>query len=398
MSDLAKIEPGIGSTRPVGRREGFSDLVRIAVRRVILLCTSLLILSYLLFFGLGAIPQAADLFVPAVLLGTCLLLSSLTTLFLVGRLVPNLRNGLHLLGIGLFIGALLISLNGSDEGLAALGVSVIALSGLLFLACIVQGYHERIWIVMRGITLMGIGLILWFGMSLQASSGEGLGTALLLSFTISGLLSLLGLYYDHQNNSLRMVGETFRPTLNILLLSGILPLFFLYLYIFRPMLQAGNAANVILIEWLAVGLIAAMVAIRFYLHFRARSAMTTMGNWTVLMQKVSFEEGDLRKATAALKGFIDAGKKEGIVVLLTSTLLINQISQERIGQILWFIINYQTPEVSLLFRWTYGDFQLKLREERIQIVTRVLADMADVVGLQSNPGGAVGRQQRAQEA
>jgi hypothetical protein len=398
LSDLAKIDPGIGSTRPVGRRAGFSDLARIAVRRVIILCTSLLILSYLLFFGLGAIPQAADLFVPAVLLGTCLLLSSLTTLFLVGRLVPNLRNGLLLLGIGLFIGTLLISLNGSNEGLAAFGVSVIALSGLLFLACIVQGYHERIWIVMRGITLMGIGLVLWFSTSLQASSGEGLGTALLLSFILSGLLSLLGLYYDHQNKSLRMLGETFRPTLNILLLSGILPLFFLYLYIFRPMLQASNAANVILIEWLAIGLITAMVAIRFYLYFRRNSEMTTMGNWTVLMQKVSFEEGDLRKATVALKGFIDAGKKDGIVVLLTSTLLINQISQERIGQILWFIINYQAPEVSLLFRWTYGDLQLKLREERIQIVTRALADMADVVGLQSNPGGAVGRQQRVQEA
>jgi hypothetical protein len=388
-----------GPTVPLRRREDISELTRAGARQVIVLCAFLLILYYVLYFGLATVPLAVALFIPVVLLGTCFLLASLATLFLVGTLLPHLRMGLRLFGAALFMGTLLISLSGSTEGLALLGGSVLVLGGFVLLTCIVQGYRVHLWIVLRAIALIGAGLVLQFGASLLPRRLEGLGTALLISFALTGLLSLLALFYAHRRSALRLVGGAFRPTLSVLLLGALLSLLFIYLYVFRPPLQAGYDAYVILIEWLAVGIVAAALAIRFYLYFRRRSALPAMGDWTILLQKVTFEEGDLRRATTALRDFIENGRREGAVVLLTSTLLINQVTEERIERILSPIINYQRPTVPLLFRWTYGDLERKLREERVQMISSALAQMAEAVGARYlSSGQQAGREQRVQEA
>lgn len=389
------------SPRPPGlqRAEDLSEQRRAAARRIIIFCAALLILYYLLFLGFSEVPEAQALFLPSMLLGACLLLASLSSLLLVGFLVPHLRAGLRWLGMMLFIGLILVSLNGVQPGLSLVGGMVMGLGALVFLACLAHGYSEHLWIVLRAVAFVLMGLVLRQAAVVLASRLDQLDAALLLAFAAVGLLSLIGLLYAHQNPALSSLGGFFRLTLNLMLLGVLGSLLTLYLMVFRPLLQVGYEAYVVLIEWLAVGILASVIGIRFYLYFRQRSGAPVMGDWTVLVQKVSFEEGDLRRATAAVRDFIDQGRKEGVVVLLTSTLLLNQMPEERIEQILRRIINYQPPSFALLFRWTYGDRERKLREERAQMVMAALQETAEAVDARYLSSGLhKGREQRAQEA
>ena len=209
----------------------------------------------------------------------------------------------------------------------------------------------------------------------------------------------MGLLFAHRRPGVSLIAGYFRPSLNLLLLAVLGCLLTIYLLVFRPLLQSGYEAYVLLIEWLAVGILAAVMALRFYLYFRRRSAAPVMGEWTVLVQRISFEEGDLGKATSAIRDFIDQGRKEGLVVLLASTLFVNHVPQERIAQILERIIDYRRPSFALLFRWTYGDMERKSREDRARMVSSALVEMAEAVGADHlNKGTQVDRGPRVQEA
>jgi hypothetical protein len=273
------------------------------------------------------------------------------------------------------------------------------LGALIFVACLAQGYNTQAWIVLRGLSLIVLGLVLDMEAQVLASPLEQLGAALLLAFAFVGVISLGGLMFAHSNPSLRRIGTLLSSSLNILLLAVLTALLTIYLMVFRPLLETNYEPLMVLIEWLAVALVAAIIGIRFYLYFRRRSAPPVMGDWTVLVQKVSFEEGDLARATAAVRAFIDKGRKEGMVVLLTSTLVANHVPEERVEKIMQRIINYQQPRFSLLFRWTYGDLEGNLRQARAQMVVAALQEAAEEVGARYLSSGLqVGREKKVQEA
>jgi hypothetical protein len=77
----------------------------------------------------------------------------------------------------------------------------------------------------------------------------------------------------------------------------------------------------------------------------------------------------------AVDAFVEKGRKEDLLVVVTSALLANGLTERAISKMLSELIDYREREVPLAFTWTYEEIAAAGKLDRLSLVERTL-DMA----------------------
>jgi hypothetical protein len=206
-----------------------------------------------------------------------------------------------------------------------------------------------------------------------ARSGMDFGTAIAYAMLIAAPMSLLSLLKYHKNPNLSSLGWYLNNDRNMIFVSLTVVLFFEYVIILRPLLAQRSPDAVVLFEWLFVALVAGYVAYYYRSYLGRMSEDQLVGDWHILMQKVSTEKGALEESSRAVKLFLEDGESEGLIVLLTSVMLENGLSRSRIEGVLRGLVRYRKEgEPPMMLRWTYRDYEAKVREVRMMVLVSAL--------------------------
>jgi hypothetical protein len=202
-------------------------------------------------------------------------------------------------------------------------------------------------------------------------------------FTAAAALTLLGIFRDSKNPYMAQVGEITSSYFFIVAMSLITTLYLNFiggrLTQVSPVIQQLSPY----VEWTGIVIIGAMI---FTIMRRGmkESMMVPVeiGPWAKHIQDLSPTKGKaLEDFTNIIKGFIDEGKKDRLLVKLFTFLDENRASEEEITGILSELINYRDVEPpNFSKRGTSDKIKKENQEQRTELLSRTVGKI-DNMGL-----------------
>lgn|GEM_PF-4340801 len=227
------------------------------------------------------------------------------------------------------------------------------------------------WPLVRsgGLALLGAAVLL-------GTTGAGpVGGAVGKAFLLSGALSLLAFTEHHADSRLRKVGTFFASDLRTGLATAGAVVLFLYLDVVRTELVDSNTAA--MLEWSAVALL--VLALAMVLHRGLRPVEEDI-DWSTPLMTIKDREGDLVRATGAVKAFVDRGEREDLLIMMVATLRANRVPDEEIARIIQGLVRYQPREAPLALAWNHEANRRDERWKRQRLITDALNEAAKISG------------------
>ena len=202
------------------------------------------------------------------------------------------------------------------------------------------------------------------------------GNIVFYCFLATAALSLLSLFKYSSKDYLYYIGNKLSSN-TVLFGIGVATLFVqVYLLDIRPSFPASISPYLIVAEWTAVCCISFAVFKSARDHLSNVSQNLKFGEWTVLTQKITNKKEELD----AMSDFIDDGKKERLLMLISNILLSNnipyKIGEEAIGE----LVQYRDPEPPKIASTRMAS---KIREEnrinRQRMLEKTLKTVEDVI-------------------
>jgi hypothetical protein len=234
-----------------------------------------------------------------------------------------------------------------------------------------SAYPSR-WVLIRFVLILILGWVAIILLSLLPYQHPDPLLPFLLGSLLPGLISLLGLFQGHVIPILRMLGRIFIKDLNVVLVSALGLLALVYLFLLRPLVISEASNQLPLLDWIAVALVLTLVVLWLLIQLRASSSVRVTGNWGRKMGRIVKGKGDREVATMAVDAFVENGRKEDLLVLLTSALLANGLMEGSISKVLSELVDYREKEVPLAFTWTYEEIAAAGKLDRLSLVDRTL--------------------------
>lgn len=340
----------------------------------------------LFIFGGGVSPEGEPLpafLLPATVVSAILITSAtLVNQLFEGTMTSPLSDALLTAGVTSFLTILLyLRPDYLPEDLGRLSLIVLIIGSLLAMRGLVMARSEPGGSVLRAVTLLAAAVLVPVTISsefLGLDLGDFREWACMGLLAIA-LLSLLSLLHRHSNFYVRAVGSLFAGGALIGTAAfGVLVLSF-YHGALRPAVLDDLPDQLVLAEWIVLGLViaACCAAMRSYLKKEGREAET--GKWGKHIQMIQTFKPELEETTAAVNGFITEGRKEELLVLMTSVLLSNGAPGPEVSKVIQGIVRYSAPPVPLAFRWAYGNAEAAMRRDREVLVNEMLAGAASVL-------------------
>ena len=207
------------------------------------------------------------------------------------------------------------------------------------------------------------------------------------------MFSLIGILDHHSNSVVRMVGRFFRNASNMITITVVLTLIFVYALKLRGMIAAKVPEQTVLAEWIVVAIAVMVVVYKFFSYFRSKEKKQDFCDTRKLVQSIYRDRGDTVYAQSVVDQFIVEGIREPLVVLLTTVLVQGRANPFDTERIIGNVVRYSSRERKFTFRWALGDEAAMTREERTRIVFEALDQTARVLGagyLMSSRANTVG--------
>lgn len=377
------------------RREMATDVYMPVAIRTLMLIIALAILY--IIAGPGRLfsdfqQLLAPFFVPVAAGVIAWYLGTLVPILFEGRMVAAVQDAFVALAIVLFI-ALTFSAF-SDFG--AYSLPTLLTGGTLVLYLLGAAYSDDARLVARALLLGGIGIsFLVFTGSSASSDISILGKIICGGFTLAAVLSLAGLLSGHTSKYVSHAGVYLGKLSTIALVCIVFISLLVYGQFLRPGLAASLGSNLMIVEWLALLTALAAAGYRIWSFAKNISADRQFGDLQTLVQKISYDRKHLETASSAVNGFVEQGRKEGLIVYLTRVMLDNGAPPKAIEGLIAGIVGCRDdPEPPLMLRWTKGDIVRRNRERRLAAVTDAVTAASGLV----KPGPTIAGAAPAKEA
>lgn len=384
--ESGSMAPGNGEGRTSARRKAALALT-VAAGVVILTAGALMVLS-----PPGGRINLWFVFPAVCAVSACYLASGLLGAAVRGKVAEPLHTGLQLLTLALLFGMLSIFFPNAPNGTLWFGLLLI-LTGLVALgAYIAKAYSDHYWLVGRAAAIALLGLTLEQGVGLTSTADLLRGVPLMVAVMV-GLLSLLGIVKEHSSPAVRLMGRFFRSTSNMITITIVLTLVFVYALKLRDAIAERAPDQTLLGEWIVLAIVVIVVVFKFYSFFRSREKKQDFCDTHRLVQSLYQNRGDTGYAQSVVDQFIVQGKREPLVVLLTTALVQGHADPNQIERVIGAVVGYTIAERRFAFRWALGNEEAMTREERTRIAFDALDQTAQVLGagyLMSNRANLAG--------
>jgi hypothetical protein len=382
----------IRQERPLENRELAADVyMPVAFRTITLIIV--LVLLYILAGSGRLFPELqallAPFFLPIAAGAVVWYLGTLFPITFEGRMVSSLHDAFVALAIVLFI-ALTLS---SFSDLSVFTVPVLLAGGAFIVYLVGSAYADWARLAARSVLIQGIGLSILALTGGSASADTSLmGMIFFAGFTVAAVLSLGGLLADHTGRYVAITGRYLGNMGNIALISIALFLLLAYGIYLRPGLATLLGDKLMIVEWLVLLAVLAIAGYKIWSFTKQVSHERQYGDLQTLVQKISYDRKHIETATSAVNGFVEQGRKEGLIVYITRVLLDNDVSPEAIEGIIGGIVRcHDDPEPPIMLRWTKGDIARRNRDRRLAAVTGAVSGGAALVkpeNVVASPGPA----------
>jgi hypothetical protein len=331
-------------------------------------------------------------FPPICAMAACYLALGLTGALVRGRMADSLRSGIQILTLTLLVGLLSIFFPNAPKGTLGFGLLLISAGFLAVAAYVAKAYSDHYWLVSRAVVIVMLGMTFELGVGLTSTADLLRGVTLMVAVMV-GIMSLLGIVNEHSNPTLRLVGRFFRSSSNMVAITVILTLVFVYALKLREAIREKAPDQTLLGEWIVLAIVAIVVVFKFFSFFRSREKQQDFCDTHRLVQSICQNRGDTGYAQSVVDQFIGEGKREPLVVLLTTVLVQGRVDPYRIERIIADVVRYTAREQKFSFGWAFGNEEAVTREERTRIAFDALDRTAQVLGAgylmsnRTNPAG-----------
>jgi hypothetical protein len=312
-------------------------------------------------------------------MSACYLASGLVGALTGGRMADSLRTGIQVLTLALLLGLLSMFFPNAPKGTLVFSILLILTGLLAVVAYLAKAFSDHYWLVGRAAVILMLGLTLEQGVGLTSASELLRGVPLTVAVLV-GALSLLGILHEHSNPVLRLAGRFFRNTSNMVTVTLVLTLVFVYVLKLRNAIAERAPDQTLLAEWIVVTIVIIAVVYKAYSLFRSREKPQDFCDTHSLVQTIHQNRGDTGYAQSVVDQFIAEGKREPLVVLLTTVLVQGRADPYQIERIIGDVVRYRAREQKFAFRWALGNEEATSREERTRIAFDALDQTARVLG------------------
>jgi len=346
--------------------------------------TLILVVVFSIIIVVGVLsPSGRLLFVliPLVLTSILFYIGSMSKVVLRGFRVDVLSDSVNIFAPCFCVSLIVLGMPDSmDVGMGSLAVPVFLLGLVGAIGLFSRPVSRQRWIVLRSLTILLVGLAVITALSLIPIEHSSGSFAFALGSLLPGLLSLLGLLEGHHDDNLRWLGRFMDRDRNVVIiaLGGVLLL--AYINVIRPVLVVDMPNQLPLLEWAIMAMLFSLVVILVFRKVRSMTRVRVTGNWGGRLESGLQGEGDMEIAMRVIDGFILNGRKEELVVILTSTMLANGISEISISRVLRDLLDYKEEEVGIAYKWTYGDIIKARRTDRMELVENLIQHVAESMG------------------
>ncbi|MGD0329588.1 MAG: hypothetical protein ABSB40_03975 [Nitrososphaeria archaeon] len=202
------------------------------------------------------------------------------------------------------------------------------------------------------------------------------GNIVFYCFLATAALSLLSFFKYSSKDYLYYIGNKL-SSYTVLFGIGVVAFFVqVYLLYIRPSFPASISPYLLVAEWTAVCCISFAVFKSVRDHLLSVSQTLKFGEWSVLTQKITNKKEELN----IMSDFIDDGKKERLLMLISHILLSNdipyKIGEEAIGE----LVQYRDPEPpKIVSKRMAGEMREENRRNRQRILEKTLKTVEDVI-------------------
>jgi hypothetical protein len=322
----------------------------------------------------------------------CYLASGLLGALAKGKVADALHTGIQVLTIALLFGLLAMFFPNAPTGILGFGLMLILTGSAAVGAYLAKAYSEHYWLVGRAAVIAILGLSLELGAALTTAADLLRGLPFMIGLTVA-LLSLLGILHEHSNPVARVIGRFFRNGPNMITITVVLTIVFVYALKLRDVIAQKAPDQTVLAEWIVVAVAMIVVGYKFYSQFRSRETQQDFCETRTLVQSICRDKGDTGYAQSVVDRFIAEGKREPLVVLITTVLVQGHTDPNEIEIIIGGVVRYTTTERRFAFGWALGDEAVMNKEERTKIAFDALDQTARVLGaayLMSDRAGPAG--------
>ncbi|HEY3421335.1 MAG TPA: hypothetical protein VGK23_12360 [Methanomassiliicoccales archaeon] len=312
-------------------------------------------------------------------MSACYLASGLIGALNRGKMADSLRNGIQMLTLALLIGLLLIFFPNSPKGATESGLLLILTGFLAMVAYIVKAYSDHYWLIGRAAVIVMLGLTLELGVTMTSTVDLLRGVPLMVAMMV-GLLSLLGILHEHSNPFVRAIGRFFHSPSNMIIVTVVLMLLFVYVLKLRDAISKTAPDQTLLGEWIVVAIVVIAVVFKVMSFFRSSEVQQEFCDTRRLVQSIYQDRGDTGYAQSVVDRFVLEGRKEPLVVLLTTVLVQGHADPDRIERVIGGVVRYTVKEQKFTFRWALGNEEAVTKDERTRIAFDALDQTAQVLG------------------
>jgi hypothetical protein len=312
-------------------------------------------------------------------MSACYLASGLVSALTTGKVSDSLHTGIQVLTLALLLGLLSMFFPNAPTGTLMFSLLLVLTGVLALTAYLAKAFSDHYWLVGRAAVIVMLGLALEQGVGLTSVSDLLRGVPLTVAVLV-GALSLLGILSEHSNTLLRLAGRFFRNTSNMVTVTLVLTLVFVYVLKLRSAIAERAPDQILLAEWIVVAIVVIAVVYKSYSLFRSRERPQRFCDTRSLVQTIYQDRGDTVYAQSVVDQFIVEGKREPLVVLLTTALVQGHTDPYRIESVIGDVVRYTVTERRFSFRWALGNEQAMTREERTRIAFDALDQTARVLG------------------
>jgi len=332
--------------------------------------------------NIAAISLSAIL-VPALGSITIIYFASLSGLAFEGPIARSMVGAMYAAGMAVFFGLFLMMVPGS-ENLRRAGLLFMAAFGILVLNNILSTL-SRIWKV-NALRVLGgsatiyavgqlfiqlIGLFMGpTGSALPEGHAAIINDMINFGFTAAAVISLLGLFKTSQNPYLAALGDFTSSYFFVLSFSLIGSLYVNLVWgelglVYPPIQQLSPY-----IEWTGIVVVAALIFTIMRRGMReSLTAPTEVGEWAKHVQDVSITKGEeLVGFTEMVDEFVEAGRRERLLVRMFNYLEENRVPEADITRTLSGLINYE-DERPPAFAWRGRISAVERENERKRLET-----------------------------
>jgi hypothetical protein len=319
------------------------------------------------------------IFTGACAMAACYLASGLVGALIQGKVAQSLRSGINALTLALLVGLLIMFFPGAPKGSLGFGLVLILSGFLAVVAFLVRAYSDHYWLVGRAAVILVLGLAIELGVEMTPASDMLRGIPLIVALLVSSL-SMIGILHEHSNPFVRFIGRFFRNGANMITVTVILTLVFVYALRLRGTITQKAPEQTLLAEWIVVAIVVIVLVYKFFSFFRSKEKAQDFSDARRLVQSIQKERGDTGYAQHAVDQFIVDGKREPLVVLLTAVLVKAGTEPIEIERIIGGLVGYRAREKEYIFSWTLGDETAATREVRTRLAFDALDQTAKALG------------------